>query len=635
MKHLLPVLCLMVATSVSAQQVAKGITATNGEHIGFWEYKPADYDTDPTKKYPLIIFLHGFGERGNGTTNLGSVLSNGLPKNIAEGHNMRFFWNGKWETFIVLSPQLNSQYTYWQHFYVEDLLRYANQNFRIDTNRVFLTGLSMGGGGTWNYAGATVRNAKRFAALGISCGACQDIPWCNIPNANLPLWAFHANDDNSAAPPSCTTGAINYINSTCNPAVPPIMTIWPNGGHAIWGRVYDPGHAWQNPNLYEWFLGQNKSRPINRRPIANAGPNVTISTATGGVNLSGALSKDLDGTLVRYIWRKVSGPLAGGIVTPVSDHGLTRINGLTTPGTYQFELKAIDDRADWSFAVVNVTVVSGSAPNIPPITEAGPDQAVIYPEADLVGNNSYDPDGTVVSYHWTKVAGPAVFTLSDPDAPNPTVTDLLIGNYEFELETTDNAGAKTTDRVLINATAVVLPVKLLYFKGNRSGESTQLLWATENEDGYERYEVEASQDGQHFETIATVNGADKAAAHRNYAWTDQKGAGYYRLKIIARNNRIRYSAIIRIDQHDPKITLDFFPNPVQHTISILLNNNQKGMMNIRLFGMDGKLAKQQQWVKQQDLIAVTLDTRSLTSGIYLMEVTLGNNWREVRKVVKQ
>ena len=87
-----------------AQQVPKGLTASNGQFIGFYEYKPVDYNTNT--KYPVIIFLHGIGERGNGTTELSRVLGNGTPQYIRDGHNMRFFWNGKWETFLVLTPQL-------------------------------------------------------------------------------------------------------------------------------------------------------------------------------------------------------------------------------------------------------------------------------------------------------------------------------------------------------------------------------------------------------------------------------------------------------------------------------------------------------------------------------------------------
>ena len=71
---------LLIASSSNAQQVARGLTASNGVYIGFLEYKPVDYDLNPTTKYPLIIFLHGIGERGDGLGQLGMVAANAIPK---------------------------------------------------------------------------------------------------------------------------------------------------------------------------------------------------------------------------------------------------------------------------------------------------------------------------------------------------------------------------------------------------------------------------------------------------------------------------------------------------------------------------------------------------------------------------
>src|ERR1700754_482709 len=119
MKNFLLVLCLVWSVCAPAQQIARSLTASNGQFIGFYEYKPTDYSANPTTKYPLIIFMHGIGERGNGTTQLSRVAGNAIPKYINAGHKMRFFWNGKWETFLVLSPQLSDQLGSWQPWYVE------------------------------------------------------------------------------------------------------------------------------------------------------------------------------------------------------------------------------------------------------------------------------------------------------------------------------------------------------------------------------------------------------------------------------------------------------------------------------------------------------------------------------------
>src|SRR5690606_16560601 len=96
---------------------------------------------------------------------------------------------------------------------------------------------------------------------------------------------------------SCSSGAISGINN-CNPAVKPYLTIWPTGQHWIWTRVYNTAYEAQHPNIYEWFLGQDKSKPVNQRPVANAGSNKTITTGVGAVTLDASGSTDADGKIV-------------------------------------------------------------------------------------------------------------------------------------------------------------------------------------------------------------------------------------------------------------------------------------------------------------------------------------------------
>ncbi len=121
------------------------------------------------------------------------------------------------ETFLVLAPQLDRRYGGWQNLVHrrDDQLR--QKNLRIDENRIFLTGLSLGGGGTWAYAG-------RFAGqCPETCGHRRMLRYLQlahsgpiITNANLPVWAFHAMDDSTVGA-SCTTNTINSINDTTIP----------------------------------------------------------------------------------------------------------------------------------------------------------------------------------------------------------------------------------------------------------------------------------------------------------------------------------------------------------------------------------------------------------------------------------
>ena len=88
------------------------------------------------------------------------MLTNAIPKYINAGNTMTFTsLSGVQETFLVLSPQLSTAYGSWQNIYVDEMLKYASANLRIDTNRIFLCGLSLGGGGTWKYSTASTANA--------------------------------------------------------------------------------------------------------------------------------------------------------------------------------------------------------------------------------------------------------------------------------------------------------------------------------------------------------------------------------------------------------------------------------------------------------------------------------------------
>jgi len=454
MKKLFIAGLLLAPIFLFSQQVAKNLTASNGTYIGFWQYTPTDYSANPTTKYPLIIFLHGIGERGDGVNNLPSVLGQGIPKNINEGHTMRFFWNGKWETFLVLSPQLSTNYGDWQNFYVEEMIKYAKQNLRIDPDRIFLTGLSLGGGGVWRYASTSASFASELAGIAPVCGTCSMVSPANIVNAKLPVWAFHALDDGTVGS-GCTTSAIQNINNL-NPAVKPLMTLYASGGHYIWNRSYDTEYNYHDPNLYEWFLGQNKSLPVNVLPIARAGADITISASLGTVNLNGSSSSDADGNIVRYIWRQVSGPSTGNIASLVSTNGLTAVTGLTVVGAYQYELKVIDNRTGSSTATVTVNVTNGVVGgNVPPVARAGADVSMTLPanSTTLNGSTSGDQDGTIVSYSWTRISGPTQFTIANSTAASTSLSNLVQGTYVFRLTVNDNAGATGTDDITITVNA--------------------------------------------------------------------------------------------------------------------------------------------------------------------------------------
>jgi predicted peptidase len=236
---------LLTAIHLSAQQVPRMITAANGQQVGFLESRPLDYGS---KKHPVIIFLHGIGERGNGKSDISKVANHGLPKLLKSGS-----LQSKGESFVVLSPQLSTGYGAWEIFYIEEMLRYA-KTLHIDSNRIYLTGISIGGGAVWGYSAISEAHAKQFAALAPVCAACyydyKSLP--NLARAGTPVWAFVGSADRTVSP-TCTLQAVDAINAN-NAARPAKKTVYKDLGHNVWDRAYDTSHRFNRPNLFEWLL---------------------------------------------------------------------------------------------------------------------------------------------------------------------------------------------------------------------------------------------------------------------------------------------------------------------------------------------------------------------------------------------
>ena len=223
-------------------------TDVNANCAGFYKALPARYDST-TKKYPLLVFLHGSGEMGNGTTDLPNVLNNAVPYLIKNKlFPANFISGNKNYSFIVISPQFKA----WPApSDVDAVINYSIKNFRIDETRIYVTGLSMGGGATWEYAAI---NAGKIAAIVPICGASAPnaSKAKNMADANLPVWAFH-NEDDPTVSVNSTKDYINMINSF-NPSPPAKMTIWPTGGHNAWTKASDLAYKEDNLNMYEWML---------------------------------------------------------------------------------------------------------------------------------------------------------------------------------------------------------------------------------------------------------------------------------------------------------------------------------------------------------------------------------------------
>ncbi len=192
-------------------------------------YLPKDYNEND-KKFPLVLFLHGMGERG---TDIEKVKTHGLPKLISEGKEF---------PFIVVSPQCPDEY-FWNDNLLLALLDEVEENYRVDNNRIYVTGLSMGGHGTWTLA---LAQPDRFAAIAPVCGWSHPVEFQKI--ANKPIWIFHGAKD-FVVPVSASEQMAEKLKSVGGSNIK--LTIYPEANHDSWTETYN------NEELYKWFLEQS------------------------------------------------------------------------------------------------------------------------------------------------------------------------------------------------------------------------------------------------------------------------------------------------------------------------------------------------------------------------------------------
>lgn len=195
-------------------------------------YLPPEYDADTAKKWAFILFLHGAGERGDDLTLL---RTQGLAKKLDHDDL----------PFIVVSPQCPAE-TWWTD-HTDALFALWDDcltRYQVDSNRVYLTGLSMGGYQAWHMA---ARHPDKFTAVVPICGGGDVETACNLKS--MPIWAFHGEQD-SVVPLSTTQDMVDAVNECGGDAR---LTVYPDLQHDSWTATY------ANPEVYDWLLSHSLS----------------------------------------------------------------------------------------------------------------------------------------------------------------------------------------------------------------------------------------------------------------------------------------------------------------------------------------------------------------------------------------
>ena len=212
-------------------QTAHKIKSTGMEYLLFL---PSGYNKEESKKWPVIFFLHGIGERGN---NVEMVSKHGPHKRAEKQEDF---------PFIVVAPQCKAT-AYWSdEKVISDLNRLYDgilATTSCDPGRVYLTGLSMGGFGAWAWA---AESPRKFAAVVPICGGGASNKVDTL--VNTPVWAFHGAKD-MIVPPSRSVKMVEALKKAGGHVD---LTIYPDAEHDSWTETYE------NPELYQWMLSHKR-----------------------------------------------------------------------------------------------------------------------------------------------------------------------------------------------------------------------------------------------------------------------------------------------------------------------------------------------------------------------------------------
>ena len=218
------------AVQEEAPQSEQTLVASYPVELDYLLYLPENYEEQ--ESWPLMLFLHGAGERGD---DLDRVKIHGPPRLIEEGRSF---------PMIVISPQC-PRGRYWEPVALTALLDHIEDNYNVDDSRIYVTGLSMGGFGTWSLA---AHSPDRFAAIAPICGGGDRFIVPRLIGNQMGVHVFHGAKD-GVVPIERSQEIVDGFKSN---GVDVLFTIYPDAGHDSWTETY------ANDELYTWMLGHSR-----------------------------------------------------------------------------------------------------------------------------------------------------------------------------------------------------------------------------------------------------------------------------------------------------------------------------------------------------------------------------------------
>lgn len=533
-------------------------------------------DHPDTASRPVFFMMPGQGEVSTDT-------------NVLKSNTQKFgphFWkNHGWDGSVVLPngthyPILMTVCVTVQNvrpYYVRQLIDTLRHRYHLKWNSLHFMGLSMGGF-TWGrlLAYADAPGDEKAMAMMRSFVSLEGNAYDNFSGYNLPNWA--------------------------------------SSGH--WAVKYD--------GRYFGLKGIADSQD----PYG-AAKNIYDSLTANGLPNTAYFSMENIGGGAHCCWNDMLNPSTKNWLTGSQISVDTRYPN--QKGTYYEPMSVFQ----WALMQGDTTLVGVSNP--PPVVSAGSNITLIFPDNSTQLKGTATPAGgaTIVSYKWSKIAGPSQYILADSTKATSNLSNLTVGIYTFRLTATDSKGASANSQVQV-LTAAILPIEFVSFSGKNNAGTNLLIWQTTMEDGY--FELERSIDAKNFTSIANMPANHSEAGTHTYSYADEnapEGVSYYRVKNIMPGGATKYSSIVKIINDRENASLAFYPNPARDYVTIQVQSKEKGFTVIRLVDMQGRLISEQRGFKSDNLYTEKINLNNISSGLYIVYCGIGDQVHNLGKVVKR
>ncbi len=424
----------------------------------------------------------------------------------------------------------------------------------------------------WTIAGYTALCPGSYKTITIEynppANAKADISLCQATNALL----ISSNPGNATGtwsvisqPPGSPVPAFFKQGNDSTYSISPLMT-------GVYNLRWSLTNAGACGNSFD-----DRVLTIDDVTAPDTGPDLCVVTGNA-VTLTGSIPPV--GTASLWSVLHLPAGAAPGAITNAAQPTTTYTPAIT-PGTYGFQYEFTNGacaKKDYlNIRAIPVVVANASALNYCD-NLAG---------IDLTGNDPFPGSGS-----WSLVSAPpggmgVVWT--NQNTPNANVKNLTIGSYTFRYTITDAICGASFKDVTINSLCYTLPVTLTSFTASVQNCNTILKWASAEESGFKKYEVEQSRDGIDFTFISSV---PAKGSYSQYSYTPAPASGtmYYRLKLVDIDNSYSYSSIITAINNCAVLHTRVYPAPADKTATVEIEGSTIAL-KARVFSTDGKLVK--------------------------------------------